>query len=105
MWGKAEEQAGDCARHGLGGGRAHGDAYEHQHKGVAQDHAPDGGALGAQSHADSDFIGAAGNVVGHQAIDADAGQNERENAETGGERCEEALMREGIGDLFGLRAH
>ena len=58
----------------------------------------------AEGHADADLAGAAGYVVGHDAVDADAGEDESEDAEEGGEGGEESLLRDGGFDLFGLGA-
>jgi hypothetical protein len=56
----------------------------------------------AKGHADPDLTGTASDVVGHDAVDADAGEEESEDAEPSGEDGEEALLRDAGGDLFGL---
>ena len=49
-------------------------------------------------------LGALGDGVGHDAVDADAREREGEHAEAGGQRGEEALLLHGRGDLLLLGA-
>ena len=59
---------------------------------------------GAESHADADLAGTAHDVVGHDAVDADAGEDKSEDTESSGEDGEEALLRDAGVDLFSLSA-
>ena len=60
--------------------------------GFAEDHAEHLAGLGAERHADADLAGAAGYVVGHEAVDADAGEDEGEDAEGSGECRKQCLL-------------
>ena len=60
---------------------------------------------GAESHADADFAGAAGYGVSHDAVDADASEDEGEQAEASGEAGEDAFIGEAGVDLLGHGAN
>ena len=58
----------------------------------------------AEGHANADLVGTASYVVSHDAVDADAGEDESEDAEPAGEGGEQTLLRDAVFDLFGLGA-
>ena len=96
----AKEHIGDEARAGEGDGDADRDSDSDEEKYLAHDEPADIGAFRAEGHADADFVGAAGDHVGHQTVDADAGEEDGEQAEEGGELRDEALPGDGAGDLL-----
>src|SRR6185437_7199148 len=58
-----------------------GDADEENGGGIAHEEAKDGTLLRAQRHANADFVGAQCDYVGHHAVEADGGEQERQAAE------------------------
>jgi len=66
----------DEAGEAEGSGETDGDANECERRAFAEDHEQDLASAGAKSHANSDLAGAACDVVGHDAVDADAGEDE-----------------------------
>ncbi len=79
---EAEWVAGlEAVKHGLNEadegedeGKAGNDAEEGEPGGFAKDHGPDLSALRAESEADADLVGALGDGIGHDAVNADAGE-------------------------------
>ncbi len=59
-------------------------------------------ALGADGHADADFVSALAGDVGNHAIDADHGEDQRQAAEAAGEDCAEAEEEETISAAEGF---
>ena len=57
-------------------------------------------AIRAERHADADLVGPPADHVGHQAVDADGGEKDCEQAEESGELRDDALIGEGAGDLL-----
>ena len=55
----------------------------------------DGGSVCAERHADAHLLGALRDGVGHQAVDADGGEQQRHRAENGKQQHVEALPRRG----------
>ncbi len=82
--GEAEGDAGDEAG-GDGGG------------GGAEDEAGDVAGGGAECEADAEFVGAGGDGVGDDAVEADDGEGERESGEDSEQCGDEALI-----GVFGL---
>ena len=52
-------------------------------------------SIGAESHADAHLLGALRDRIGHQAVDADGGKQQRHRAEYGKQQHVEALSRRG----------
>src|SRR5579875_1992353 len=94
------ELRGDEARASDGCGDADGEADEDLGEGPAEDEADDFGSVGAEGHADADFAGAAGDDVGGDSVEADGGEDEREDAEESGHLGDDALLIEAVGDLL-----
>src|SRR5271167_900264 len=69
-------------------------------EGSAQHQAHDVHAVGAQRHAHSDFAGAAHHGVGGEAIEADGGQQQRDDAKGAGQLRHHALLVKVHGDLL-----
>ena len=103
-WGEAVEHGADEAGEQECCSEAGGYAEDGEPGGFAEDHAEHLAGLRAEGHADADFAGAAGYVVGHEAVDADAGEDEGEDAEGSGEHGEGFLLGDGCVDLSLLRA-
>ncbi len=101
---KTVEHGADEASQGDGCDEAGCDSEDREAGAFAEDHEQDLAGACAEGHADADLAGAAGDVVGHDAVDADAGEDESEDAEPSGEGGEEALLRDAGFDLFGLGA-
>ncbi len=76
-------------------GETDGEAEDGESQHFPQHHPDHKAALRAEGHADPDFTGAAGNRVGHAAIEADARHDQREEAEGGAELREGALLADG----------
>src|SRR6185437_2653092 len=89
----------ELAGGGLGAGNGGGDADDHadddHQQRLSQDHSDDGAGTGAEGHADSDLGSAAGNAVGHDAVKADGGQQQGQEAEEGAELGQQLLGDEG----------
>ena len=75
--------------------------------GSAHDHGDDGAAVCAEGHADADLGGAAGYGVGGYAVEAEGGEQERQDAEERHELSDHAVLGKAVGDLFveGLELH
>ena len=69
-------------------------------EGSAEDEADDAGAISAESHADADFAGAALDGVGGDAVEADGGEDEGEDAEEAGHVGDGTLLIEVGVDLL-----
>ena len=68
---------------------------------MPDDQGADAGAVGAEGHADAHFLGALLDGVGHEAVDADGGQDKRGDSEDGEEEHVEVLTRGGVPDDLG----
>jgi hypothetical protein len=101
---QAVEHCADEAGEGDGCGEASDDADDCEPGAFAEDHEEDLTGASSEGHADADLVGAASYVVGHDAVDADAGEDKGEDAEPSGEGGEEALLRDGVFDLLVLCA-
>ena len=55
------------------------------HSAPRMHHGYDAGARGAKGHADADLAGAAGNEVGHDAVEANRSENQCQDAKQAGE--------------------
>ena len=76
---------------GEGEREAEGEADGEQDEGFAEDHPEDGFGLCAEGEADADFVGAADDVVAHDAVEADGGERQGEQGEDAGERGDELV--------------
>src|ERR1700676_1350725 len=93
----AEEKMGKVAREGEGSGNAEGGAHEGEAGALAENEAKDVLVLRAEGDANADFVGALGDRVGHDAVDADDGESKCDGGESA-ERGEiEALVAGGGG--------
>src|SRR6202167_4755670 len=92
-----DEEAGEDAGYAEGGEDANGDAGADEDGGVAEDEGEDAGRVSAQGHADAHFVGAAGGVVGDDAVDAHDGEDEAENAERACEGGAHFVEEEAVG--------
>jgi hypothetical protein len=101
----AEEEAGDEAGEAEGRADADDDANDGEAHAMPDDEGADAGAVGAESHADAHLLGALLDGVGHEAVDADGGQDERGGSEDGEQEHVEVLARGGVDDDFGHGAH
>ena len=68
---------------------------------MPDDERADAGAVGAEGHADAHLLGALLDGVGHEAVDADGGEDERGGSEDGEQEHVEVLARGGLDDDFG----
>jgi len=98
--GEIVEHGLDEMREGQCAGHAEYDADEGEREAFTQDHAEYLTALRAEGHADADLRSAAGDVVGHDSIDADGGENESKEAEGSCELGEDPFGRESGCDLL-----
>ena len=80
---------------------AHRGAGRHQAQRLARHQPHDVAAAGAQSHANADFRRAAGDGVGHETVETERGQQQRERPEAAGQRRQQPLAEQRI---LGLRA-
>jgi hypothetical protein len=72
---------------------------------VPDDQLADGGAVGPKSHADAHLQGALLDRVGHQAVDADGGEDECGGPEDGQQEHVEVLVRGGLDDNLAYGTH
>ena len=78
---------------------AEGEAESYLPAGGAENEREDVVAVGAESHAQADFAGAARDRVGSDAVQADGGQHESEQSKQRSEAADEAFLIEISGDL------
>ena len=78
---------------------ADGEAESYLPGGGAENEREDVVAVGAESHAQADFAGAARDRVGSDAVEADGGQHESEQSKQSSEAADEAFLIEVSGDL------
>ena len=67
------------------GAGADGNADSDEQEDLPHDHPAHGGTRCSEGHADADLIGAPADNIGHEAVDADGGEEDGEQAEEGGE--------------------
>ena len=72
---------------------------------MPHDQGTDARAVGSESHVDADLLGALLDRVGHEAVDADGGEDECGCSEDGEQEHVEVLARGGLDDDFGHRTH
>src|SRR5580765_3105970 len=89
-----EAAADECDRY------AEGKAESHLPGGGAENEREDVVAVGAESHAQADFAGAARDRVGSDAVQSDGGQHESEQSKQRSEAADEAVLIEISGDLI-----
>src|ERR1700734_1588043 len=70
---QAEELGPDGSGGEEGGGDAESYADSEKNEGLFEDHPEDAGGLCAEGDSDSDLVGPADDVVGHDSVEADAG--------------------------------
>src|SRR5271156_6118923 len=102
----AEQQVGHQAREREGGREAERNSDDRELQPFAENLEQNFALLRAQRHADANFVDALSDEVGDYAVDADAGEQERDDGEGSEENCGKTLGRGGIADDFrhGLRA-
>src|ERR1017187_5218772 len=100
----AEQERGDEARKAVGDRQPDAETYRGQGDDFAHYHPHDAAAFRAESHADSDFAGAARDGVCHAAVEADAGDEQREDGEAAAKSGKGALLADGLIDYARLRA-
>ena len=76
------------------------DADDGESHALPDDETANAGAVGAESHADAHLLGALLHGVGHEAVDADGGEDERGCSEDGEQEHVEVLARGGVDDDF-----
>jgi hypothetical protein len=81
----AVKHVGDqpVARQGYGNADSY--ASRHEQHDLAHDKPAYVGTGCPEGHADADFVGATAHYVGHEAVDSDAGEEDGEEPEEGGE--------------------
>ncbi len=68
---------------------------------MPDDEVADAGAVGAEGHADAHLLGALLDGVGHEAVDADGGEDEGGGSEDGEQEHVEVLTGHGLDDNLG----
>src|SRR5712664_2200772 len=104
----AEEKAGQEARDRQGGGNSQCEAEQRQTSSVTQDEAEDIPALGAEGNADAEFLGALGDAVGDEAVDAHGGKQQSDAGKNSQKQHGEARAGKRIGEKLlhgGDRGH
>ncbi len=87
----AEEFTGKNARERKGRGEADGEAQNRKHETLAQNEAQNIARLSSKSHANADFVSALAGGVSENAVDSDAGENQRNDAKAADENAGKAL--------------
>src|ERR1039458_1783963 len=103
--GEGEEHGAESPGGGNGSRGSEQRACQGEKRDIAHHHAGDGPAFGAEGQTDADFPGAALHGVGDDTVDADSGQGESQQAETGGEERSEFFVAELGLDAFGKRVY
>ena len=94
------EEAGDEAREAEGSCCAYEDANNGEGHALADNEVADCGAVGPEGHADAHLLRALLHRVGHEAIDANSGEDERAGSEDSEKEHVEVLARGGADDDF-----
>ena len=92
---------GHGAAGGDGEGNSDGEAYRDLQERAAQDKFQNVEAAGAEGHADADFVGAAFDGIGGDAVETDGGENQSEKSEERSELCDHGLLGEVVVNLLG----
>src|SRR5271155_2293581 len=102
----AEQQIGHQAREREGSHKPDRSSDDRELQPFAENLEQNFALLRAQRHADANFVGALSYEVGDYAVDADAGEQERDDGEGSEKNCGKTLGGGGIADDFrhGLRA-
>src|ERR1035441_7117365 len=100
----AEQVRGDEARKAVGHCQPDAETYRGQGDDFAQYHPNDAATFRAESHTDSDLAGAARDGVCHAAVEADAGDEQREDGEAAAKPGKGELLADGLIDYARLRA-
>src|ERR1017187_93839 len=90
--GEGEEHGAEGSGGANGSSGAEQRAYESEQRDIAHHQAGHGGAFGAEGETDADLPGAEMHCVGDDTVDADSGQGEGKEAETGGKEGQEFLV-------------
>jgi len=96
----AVDVVGHDAAEGEGGCKPDDDAYESDFQAFAQNLTKESEAIGAEGHADCEFMGAAADCVGHDSEDANCGEKQSEGREDPHEGHWESQRTVGASDLF-----
>src|ERR1700757_4990919 len=81
------------------GGDSGDDADSDEHENLAHDQPDDVAARGAEGDANADLASALGNCIGHDAVEANYGEQSSEETEDSGKTGDHALGGEGVVDL------
>ena len=96
MGGDAEEDGAEEAGEEEGGDEAGEDAEGGELEGAGENELEDVGAGRAERDADADLFVSLGDEIGDDAVDAEAGEGEREDGEDADEPGAEARLGDGI---------
>jgi hypothetical protein len=91
-----KQHAGQEPRKGQGRKHAESDAEKRETSALGEYETQDVAALGAKRDANAEFLGALGDAIGDQAIDAHAGENQRDRRKNSKKKHGEARAGKGI---------
>ena len=100
MWLDADQHAGEQLAENKSDDDAEDTAECDEAGGLRDDEAEESAAGCAEGEADTHLLRALRDRIGEDAVDADRGENDREQSEAGDEQHDEAALRDLIGDAL-----